>query len=263
MVSYSFALAIAVIGALSLIVVSYGATGSFVASLVVLAVVAIFVYLLSFYGYLQIDTSQGELDIKFFETAPAPAPTKTIIPEPSTAMPIERKEVFYVSGNKYTYDDAPAVCAAYGADLATYDQVNEAYSSGAEWCGYGWTQGGMALYPTQTSTWEALQQEADVAKKTSCGRPGINGGYFNPSTMFGVNCYGIKPGNTDDVKLPMPLPSTDPSNFNNLVNKFKSMIHTMSVSPFSRTEWSEWNGTKTPGVSADVKKAKKEVSKHV
>jgi hypothetical protein len=258
MVSYSFALAIALIGGLSLIVVTYGATGSFVASLVVLAVIGIFVYLLSFYGYIQIDTSQGELDIKFFETAPAPSPTKSIIPEPTTAMPIHKKEVFYVSGNNYTYDDAPAVCAAYEAELATYDQVNEAYSSGAEWCGYGWTQGGMALFPTQTSTWEALQQEVDVAKKTSCGRPGINGGYFNPNTMFGVNCYGIRPANTGDVKLPVPLPSTDPSNYNNLVNKFKSMLSTMTVSPFNRTEWSEWNGAKDSGVAHAKKDVKKD-----
>jgi hypothetical protein len=257
MVSYSFALAIALIGALSLIVVTYGTTGSFMASLVVLAVIGIFVYLLQFYGYIQIDTSKGELDIKFFETAPAPSPTKTIVPEPTTAMPLHEKEVFYVSGNNYTYDDAPAVCAAYEAELATYDQVNEAYELGAEWCGYGWTQGGMALFPTQPSTWEALQGEADVAKRTSCGRPGVNGGYFNPSTKFGVNCYGIKPGNTGDVKLPLPLPSSDPNNFNNLVNKFKSMLHTMTVSPFSRTEWSEWNALKMPGVTADAKKAKK------
>ena len=145
-----------------------------------------------------------------------------------------------MSGNYYTYDDAPAVCAAYEAELASYDQIMEAYSGGAEWCGYGWTQGGMALFPTQQSTWEMLIQEADTTKRTQCGRPGVNGGYFDPNTKFGVNCYGVKPGDKG-TRYPTPIPGTDPNDFNNLVNKFKSMINRMSVSPFNRAGWSEWS----------------------
>jgi len=49
----------------------------------------------------------------------------------------------------------------------------------------------MALFPTQQATWQALQ--TDPVNKTNCGRPGINGGYFDPQTKFGVNCYGVKP----------------------------------------------------------------------
>jgi hypothetical protein len=64
--------------------------------------------------------------------------------------------------------------------LASLEQVIEAYNSGAEWCGYGWTAGGMALYPTQKKTWEELQREVDPGKRTACGRPGVNGGYFDP-----------------------------------------------------------------------------------
>jgi hypothetical protein len=135
------------------------------------------------------------------------------------------------------------VCAAYGADLASYDQVNEAYSGGAEWCGYGWTQGGMALFPTQQDTWDALQGEADIAKRTGCGRPGVNGGYFNPATKFGVNCYGVKPKDSGTSKYPTPLPGTDSGQFNQMVNKFRSMLTKMTVSPFNRTGWSEWNPT--------------------
>ena len=148
------------------------------------------------------------------------------------------------SGNDYTYDEAAAVCAAYDADLATYDQVNEAYSGGAEWCGYGWTQGGMALYPTQQSTWESLQQEMDVTKRTACGRPGINGGYFDPSNKFGVNCYGVKPSMMSGIKFPLPVPGTDAGNFNRMVDKFKGMLSRMTVLPFNRQEWSV-SGTST------------------
>jgi hypothetical protein len=151
-----------------------------------------------------------------------------------------KKEVFYVSGNNYTYEEAPAVCAAYGADLASYDQLMEAYSAGAEWCGYGWSKGGMALFPTQDSTWSILQGEIDISKRTGCGRPGVNGGYFDPNTKFGVNCYGTKPDDKGN-KYPMPVPGTDPAEFNKEVNKFRSMLNKLVVMPFNRTGWSEWN----------------------
>ena len=101
-------------------------------------------------------------------------------------------EVFNISNNLYTYDDAQSVCTAYGARLATYDDIEKAYNAGAEWCGYGWSANQMALFPTQKETWSKLQ-ETDK-HKNDCGRPGINGGYMpNPNLRFGVNCYGIKP----------------------------------------------------------------------
>ncbi len=104
-----------------------------------------------------------------------------------------RKEVFNVSQNKYSYYDAQALCKSLGAELATYDQVREAYNQGADWCNYGWVEGQMAVFPTQESTWEKLQQGPED-QRTSCGRPGVNGGYFdNPELQFGVTCYGIKP----------------------------------------------------------------------
>jgi hypothetical protein len=170
---YPVILSLALGGVLLFVAIVYAATGSVLAVFMVLALGGVLLYVLNLYGYVQFDTGAGGIDIKFFETAPKPAATKSIIPE-SGGAPIEKKEVFYVSGNNYTYDDAPAVCAAYGADLATYDQVNEAYSGGAEWCGYGWTQGGMALFPTQQDTWDALQGEVDITKRTGCGRPGVN-----------------------------------------------------------------------------------------
>jgi hypothetical protein len=153
-----------------------------------------------------------------------------------TNVNIVGSEVFHIADNKFTYDDAPAVCAAYDSQLASLEQIIDAYNHGAEWCGYGWSAGGMALYPTQKGTWDALQQEVDQAKKTACGRPGVNGGYFDPSSKFGVNCYGIKP--QGNVKLPTPLPGTDPSAFNSAVAKFKSMMKSFNLNPYSRTTWS-------------------------
>jgi hypothetical protein len=243
---YPVILSLALGGVLLFVVIVYAVTGSVLAVFMVLALAGVLLYVLSLYGYVQFNTDQGGgVDIKFFETAPKPSSAKTVLPGGGSGIgsPIEKKEVFYVSGNNYTYDDAPAVCAAYGADLASYDQVNEAYSGGAEWCGYGWTQGGMALFPTQQDTWDALQGEVDIAKRTGCGRPGVNGGYFNPATKFGVNCYGVKPKDGSNSKYPTPLPGTDAGQFNQMVNKFRSMLTKMTVSPFNRTGWSEWNTT--------------------
>ena len=220
-----------------LAVIAFVSTQNVMATMVILLLIGIMGVVVYKLGIINVTTTPGGIDFGFYEKAPAPAHSKSIAITPKS---IEQSEVFYVSGNEYTYDDAPAVCAAYGADLATYDQVNNAFSAGGEWCGYGWTQGGMALFPTQQSTWELLQQETDQTKRTSCGRPGVNGGYFNPSNKFGVNCYGTKPNNKN-TKFPLPIPGTDSSSFNQLVDKYKGMLSKMSVSAFNRLGWSEWN----------------------
>jgi hypothetical protein len=150
--------------------------------------------------------------------------------------PARVQEVFHISGNKYTYEEAPSVCAVYNAELATYEQVVESHSRGAEWCSYGWTVGGMALYPTQENTWKKLQQESAVDKKTRCGRPGINGGYFDTNMKFGVNCYGTKP-NCNNRKYPIPLTSDAD---NEMINKFKKDSAKIKVDPFNRNGWSMW-----------------------
>lgn len=103
-----------------------------------------------------------------------------------------KDEVFNVGNNLYTYDDAKTLCSAYGARLATYDEIEDAYNRGAEWCNYGWSDGQMAYFPTQKSTWDKLQDNPKT--KNNCGRPGINGGYMtNPNIRFGANCYGKRP----------------------------------------------------------------------
>lgn len=128
--------------------------------------------------------------------------TKEVVEEDGEITPIIKDEVFNVSNNLYTYEEAPYVCKALGATLADYDQVEQAYNNGAEWCNYGWSKDQLALFPTQKDTWKKLHEsteaqscDKDAARmKNMCGRPGINGGYImNPNVKFGVNCYGIKP----------------------------------------------------------------------
>lgn len=207
-------------------------TGSILSVLALWATIALIVIVLVYYGFLDI--------AKLFpkKTASTTAPEGSRRPAGS---PLVGSEVFHIQQNQFTYDEAAAVCAAYDSELATLEQVIDAYNHGAEWCGYGWSAGGLALYPTQKSTWEQLQREVDMNKRTRCGRPGVNGGYMDPMLKFGVNCFGFKP--KGDFKPPSPLPGTDPDQFDSMVNRFKEMLNTLKLSPFSRREWSGYNST--------------------
>jgi hypothetical protein len=222
-------------GILTLFVLFY--TGSAIAVLALWLVIALIVLVLWYYGF---------IDLSDYNTVVAPPPKPKPAPEPAQAKttpsaPKVGSEVFHIDDSQFTYADAPAVCAAYDAQLATLEQIIDAYNHGAEWCGYGWSAGGFALYPTQRGTWQALQAEPDTVKRTACGRPGVNGGYFDPNTKFGVNCFGFKP--TGKAELPLPPPGTDNKAFKAAVAKFRSMISSFNLVPYSRTEWSGYDST--------------------
>ena len=100
------------------------------------------------------------------------------------------EQVFHISNQDYTYEDASCKCASYSAKLATYPQIVESYNKGAEWCSYGWSEGQTAYYPTQKCNWKKKSKKEQEA----CGKPGINGGFFSDKKLrFGVNCFGKKP----------------------------------------------------------------------
>lgn len=156
-----------------------------------------------------------------------------------------RKQVFHIPANVYDYDNAKALCQAYGANLANIDQMEEAHKSGAEWCSYGWSDNQMVLYPTQKSTWEELQKSTDPAKKNSCGRPGINGGYIeNASMKAGVNCYGPKPEiNPASSKLMSSIQNYEAGKMLDplheaRVQQMKSKINDVVIAPFNKGAWS-------------------------
>ena len=153
-----------------------------------------------------------------------------------------RKEVFNIPGNYYNYTNAKALCQAYGANLATYQQVEDAYKNGGEWCNYGWSDGQMALFPTQQKTYNELQKKE--GHENDCGRPGINGGYIaNPLVKFGINCYGYKPRMTsteEELMATEPLyPKTEKDiAMENRVNYWKDKLSEILVSPFNHNTWS-------------------------
>jgi len=149
-------------------------------------------------------------------------------------------EVFNVSANKYTSYDAEPLCKALGAELATYQQVKDAWSKGADWCNYGWVKGQMAVYPTSDTTWNKLQTGPED-QRMSCGIPGVNGGYFdNPELKFGVTCFGQKPAKTnhDDSHVAKGAPvSPDAILYNKKVSQFKSEADNIAILPFNSNTW--------------------------
>jgi hypothetical protein len=153
-----------------------------------------------------------------------------------------KRQVFNVPGNEYVYPDAKALCSAYGSRLATYKEVEDSYKDGAEWCNYGWSDGQMALFPTQQKTYDALQKIE--GHENDCGRPGVNGGYMaNPALKFGVNCYGYKPrmnSNEEQLMETVPLyPKTlKDMAMENRVNYWKDKLSEILVSPFNHNTWS-------------------------
>jgi len=171
------------------------------------------------------------VDTSRVEAAKAPVPEILI-----------RPQVFNIPGNEYIYSDAKALCSAYGARLATYKEIEDSYESGGEWCNYGWSDGQMALFPTQQKTFDELRKIE--GHENDCGRPGVNGGYMaNPLLKFGVNCYGYKPRMTsteEEIMATEPLyPKTlKDIAMENRVNYWKDKLSTILVSPFNHNTWS-------------------------
>ncbi len=157
-------------------------------------------------------------------------------------LPPQKKEVFNIKENRYTYDDAEPLCKALGAELATYDQVREAYEQGADWCNYGWVKGQRAIYPTQDETYEKLQQ-GPKEQRMACGKPGVNGGYFdNPELRFGVTCYGVKPVQTAHDTTLLPNGEANPFTpdaleFDKRVAEFKADSANIGILPFKAGDW--------------------------
>ena len=175
---------------------------------------------------------------------------KPVVEVKGNVVPTQPNEVFNISNNLYTYDDAQAICSSYDAKLATYDQIEEAYNDGAEWCSYGWSDNQMIYFPTQKATWDKLQKTKK--HKNNCGRPGVNGGYIaNPYLKFGVNCFGKKPKANDNDLARMKankdyvFPKTEEDLA--LEKKIKywkdNADKLLKVNSFNTNKWFEnWNG---------------------
>jgi hypothetical protein len=239
------------------------------ALLIFIALVGLFVFVLSYYrnqikdGYeYAVTTVKGLLGYPIDPLPPMggeepgqnvldkAVPPQDVTPaEKALSKPIVEKilpnvgapEVFNVSKNTFTYYDAEPLCRALGAELATYDQVKQAWERGADWCNYGWVKGQAAVYPTQKGTWDRIQAGPEE-QRNACGVPGLNGGFFdNPELRFGVNCYGNKPNQSqhDEAKMNQGAPlSPGALEVQKKVAKFRTEAASIGVMPFNSDKWS-------------------------
>jgi len=147
------------------------------------------------------------------------------------------KEVFHIASNEFTYDQARDICEKYNARLANYDEIENAYRNGANWCSYGWSKDQLALFPTQKSLFNELKQIP--GHENDCGRPGINGGYFKDKKLkFGVNCYGMKPkARSKDIDYTHALNHTPLLSENEITEK--NVKNKYIIAPFNKDKWTE------------------------
>jgi hypothetical protein len=157
-----------------------------------------------------------------------------------------KEEVFNIATNIYTYDDAQAVCKSFNGRLATYDEIENTYNNGGEWCSYGWSANQSIYFPTQKKTWDNLQKTKN--NKNDCGRPGVNGGFIaNPNSRFGVNCYGVKPKPSEKelqfmkTSKTVVLPKTPEEIVSNFKVEFfkKHKDDFLRLNAFNGSKWSE------------------------
>lgn len=202
----------------------------------------IFLFLIFINGlqfFLSMDVSAMIQDI----FSPHPKVDITVESPELEKAPVIEKEVFHIPDNNYTYEDAKAMCKAYNAELASYDQIKKSHSAGGEWCGYGWSKDQLALFPTQKTTYEKLKKIK--GHENDCGRPGINGGYIdNPNVKFGVNCFGYKPEITpleSDIMANQPHypKSAEDLRIDAKVEKYKEQIPEILLAPFNKNKWNK------------------------
>lgn len=147
-------------------------------------------------------------------------------------------QVFHISDSIFGYDDAEAVCKAYGAELADYKQMIEAYKKGANWCNPGWVKGQLALYPIQHSFWKKKQENSDPDRRGECGQPGINGGYYqNRHMQFGVNCWGQKRAPIGEERMKHAYQSDMDRELARKVAVFRRQLGNLSLAPFNQESW--------------------------
>ena len=218
-------------------------TGSNIMEFIVIAILFVLIVINAFQYFFSINVTA------FIQGLFTPKTTVDIVVDQSTyqmgaaSVPENKlyKQVFNIPGNNYDYDNARALCRAYGSDLATYDQIEKAYNNGAEWCNYGWSADQLALFPTQKQTYDHLQ--TIDGHQNDCGRTGVNGGYIaNPKIKFGVNCYGYKPKMTSEedelMKTSSPYPETAKDiAFQKRIDYWKNQVNEILVSPFNHSSW--------------------------
>ena len=194
--------------------------------LIIFSIILLF-FVLKLGYYIYLDCEKMDLSPYLFSFQIDPCKKK----EDIVRTVLNEKEVFHISDQIYTYEEAKCKCSTYNGRLATEKEIVDAYNKGANWCSYGWTDGVKAFYPVQEEFYDI-----NVINNQYCGTPGINGGSFNENLKFGINCYGIKP------KGKVLNPIQNIQNEENICDseKIKTTVND-KISSFNNSKWSEFD----------------------
>lgn len=153
-------------------------------------------------------------------------------------------QVYSVSENIWTYDDAEAVCKSFDSELATYEQMVTEYKKGGNWCNRGWIKSDNnslskeTAHPIQPGFYKQLQDN-DPDNRDICGEVGLNRSTWpNPNLTFGVNCYGIKPDPRTHEKVKDRYLSDKEKKIQDQMVRIKKMKSNLSLLPFDSNRWS-------------------------
>lgn len=182
---------------------------------------------------LEVHVHKPKMPVRDVSSVPVPEP------KPQACKPDISGEVFHLPHNRYTYEQATEACQMFDSRLATYDEVEDSYRNGANWCSYGWSSDQLALFPIQKSMYNELKKIP--GHERDCGRVGVNGGYIeNKNTKFGVNCYGKKPYAGEDDLAYMKKFSFDKAypELEALKKEKQKKMDKLLVAPFNKDKWS-------------------------
>ena len=156
----------------------------------------------------------------------------------------DEPQVFSISDNIWTYDDAEAVCKSFDSELATYQQMVNAYKEGANWCNRGWIKSDEnspskeTAHPIQDEFYQKMQ-ENEPSRQDECGTTGLNRSTWeNTELMFGVNCYGKKNSPRTHEKVKNRYMSDKERRLAEKVARINKMKSNLSVLPFDSERWS-------------------------
>lgn len=202
-------------------------------------------------------------------TTPAPTTPAPTTPAPTT--PARSPEVFQVYGcdtnNNCWYivkkDDAEKVCATYGAQVATLDQLKNETANGAQWCSFGFVKDTTDVgFPTKITYDDGCRGiNTPTEYKNSCGvgcisdatkcedhtlwcgKSGINI-WSNPSNdTHHVNCYGVKPFNSENSSKTVidPTKFSTPNLKSLQIRPFYNRIKNIQTPDNGNEKWSRFN----------------------
>ncbi len=153
-------------------------------------------------------------------------------------------QVFSISENIWTYDDAEAVCKSFDSELATYEQMVEEYKKGGNWCNRGWIKSDdnspskETAHPIQQDFYNKMQDN-EPERRDDCGDVGLNRSTWpNPNLTFGVNCYGVKPPPRTHEKVKNIYVSDKERRLADQMARVKKMKPNLSLLPFDSERWS-------------------------